>query len=210
MRRRTVLILALVLAVAILFTLWGLVRETHNLITAAKSPQEKQIDLGALVTKVRSLNRLETASMRVVHVGSISQTFELVPNALAGDEITLYSAGDVIAGVDLALLQPADVRREPNGTVVMKLPPPMILLSRVDNRETHVISRKTGFFRRADPQLEGRARQFAEQSIRTEATRKGILELAQRNGETRIAELLHALGFQRVRFESLPALPSPG
>ena len=210
MRRRTVLLLAVVLAVAILFALWGLVRETHNLITAAKSPQEKQIDLGALVTRVRSLNRLETASMRVVHVGSISQTYELVPDALAGDEITLYSAGDVIAGVDLALLQPTDVRREPNGTVVMKLPPPMILVSRVDNRETHVISRKTGFFRRADPQLEGRARQFAEQSIRTEATRKGILELAQRNGEARIAELLHALGFQRVRFESLPALPSRG
>jgi hypothetical protein len=210
MNRRTVTLLGLVLGVAILVALWAVLRETRELVTVIKSPQEKQMDLGTLVTRVRDLNRLETATMRVVHVGTISQSYELVPNALAGDEITLYSAGDVIAGIDLSLLQQSDVHREPNGTVVMKLPPPMILVSRVDNRETHVVSRKTGLFRRADPQLEGRARQFAEQSIRSQAMRQGILDLARSNGEARIAELLHTLGFQRVRFETAPGLPSRG
>ena len=210
MRRRTVTLLGLVLAVAILVALWAVVRETRQLVTAVKTPQEKQIDLGTLVTRVRSLNRLETATMRVIHVGTVSQSYEMVPNALAGDEITLYSAGDVIAGIDLSLLQQADVRKEPNGTIVIKMPPPMILVSRVDNRETHVVNRKTGFFRRADPQLEGRARQFAEQSIRNQAMRQGILDLARSNGESRIAELLHTLGFEKVRFESPAAPPSRG
>jgi hypothetical protein len=210
MRRSTILLLALLLAAVIAVSLWLAVRETREMIGAVNSPQEKQMDLGALVTRVQALNRLETATMRVIHVGTVSQSYQLVPNMIAGDEVTLYSAGDVIAGIDLSLLKPSDVRREPNGTVVIKLPPPMVLVSRVDNRETHVISRKTGLFRRADPQLEGRARQFAEQSIRNEAMRKGILQLAQQNGEARIAELLHTLGFQRVRFDSPPALPSRG
>jgi hypothetical protein len=212
MNRRTVWLLGMVLGLAILVAMWAILHETKSLITAVKTPQEKQIDLGSIVTRIRSLNRLETASMRVIHVGTVSQSYEMVPNALGGDEITLYSAGDVIAGVDLALLQASDVRREPNGTIVMKLPPPMILVTRVDNRETHVINRKTGFFRRADPQLEGRARQYAEQSIRNQAMKQGILDLARNNGEARVAELLHTLGFQRVRFESAtqPASPSRG
>ncbi len=210
MRRRTVTLLGLLLGAVILVALWGVLRETRGLVTAIKSPQEKEIDLGTLVTRVRSLNRLETATMHVVHVGTISQTYEYIPNGLAGDQLTLYSAGDVIAGMDLATLKDTDVRREPNGTIVLKLPASQILVSRVDNRETHVVSRDTGWFRKADPQLEGRARQYAEQAIRNEAMRKGVLELAARNGELRIAELLHTLGFERVRFDSQAASPSQG
>jgi hypothetical protein len=210
MRRSTITLLGLLLGAVIMASLWGVLRETNRLVTGVNSPQEKQIDLGTLVTRVRSLNRLETATMRVVHVGTITQSYDFIPNGIAGDELTLYSAGDVIAGVDLALLQQGDVHREPNGTVIIKLPPPQILVSRVDNRETHVVSRKTGVYRRADPQLEGRARQYAEQSIRREAMRKGILELAKQNGEIRVAELLHTLGFQRVRFESGATPPSQG
>lgn len=210
MRRRTVTLLGLLLGAVILVALWGVLRETRGLVTAIKSPQEKEIDLGTLVTRVRSLNRLETATMHVVHVGTISQTYEYIPNGLAGDQLTLYSAGDVIAGMDLATLKDTDVRREPNGTIVLKLPASQILVSRVDNRETHVVSRDTGWFRKADPQLEGRARHYAEQAIRNEAMRKGVLELAARNGELRIAELLHTLGFERVRFDSPAASPSQG
>lgn len=210
MSRRLFTLLGFVLAAVILVTFWAVLRQTQTLVTEAISPHEQQIDLGTLVTRVRALNRLETASMRVVHVGTITQSYQFVPNTLAGDVLTLYSAGDVIAGMDLSLLQQTDVRREPNGTIVLKLPPSQILVSRVDNRETHVINRKTGFFRRADDQLEGRARQFAEQSIRNEAVRKGILQLASQNGELRVAELLHTLGFQRVRFEPSVASPSQG
>lgn len=207
MSRRTVTLVGLLLAAVILLSLWGVVRETRKMVTEIGTAKEQEIDLGSLVTRVRALNRLETAAMRVVHVGTIKQTYEYIPNALAGDEVTLYSAGDVIAGIDLSMLQPTDVRREPNGTIVLKLPPPQILVSRVDNRETHVITRKTGVFRKADQQLEGRARQFAEQSIRNEAMRKGILALASQNGEIKLADLLHALGFQRVRFDTEKPLP---
>jgi hypothetical protein len=180
---------------------WFVAHRIEQMAVRATTRKEETLDLGSLVTRIRDLNRLETASMRVVSVSTVRQTYDLIPNALAGDELTLYSAGDVIAGVDLALLKQEDVYREPDGTVVVHLPPPQVLLSRIDNRATHVIDRRTGVFRRADVGMEGRARQYAEQNIRNEALRKGILPLAQTNAEARIAGLLHTLGAAKVRFD---------
>jgi hypothetical protein len=173
----------------------------EQIATRAVTRKEEMADIGTLVTRVRDLNRLETATMRVASVSTVTQTYDLLPNALAGDELTLYSAGDVIAGVDLSLLKPEDVHREPDGTIVVHLPSPQLLVSRLDNRTSHVIQRRTGVFRRADISMEGRARQYAEQNIRNEAVRSGILPLAKQNAEGRVAELLHTLGAGRVRFE---------
>ena len=180
---------------------WFIAHRIEQMAVRAVTRKEESIDVGSLVTRIRDLNRLETADMRVVSVSTIRQTYDLIPNALAGDELTLYSAGDVIAGVDLSLLKPEDVYRETDGTVVVRLPPPQVLISRIDNRATHVIDRRTGVFRRADVGMEGRARQYAEQNIRNEAMRKGILPLAQKNAERRIAGLLHTLGAAKVRFD---------
>jgi hypothetical protein len=180
---------------------WFIAHRIEQMAVRAVTRNEETVDLGSLVTRIRDLNRLETASMRVVSVSTIRQTYDLIPNALAGDELTLYSAGDVIAGVDLSIMKSEDVYREPDGTVVVHLPPPQVLVSRIDNRATHVIDRRTGVFRRADVGMEGRARQYAEQNIRNEALRKGILPLAETNAEARIAGLLHTLGAAKVRFD---------
>jgi hypothetical protein len=201
-RRHTQLVAVLAGAAIVIAALGLLIhRDAERATTALTKPREETVDLSVVVNRIRDLNRLETASMRITHVGTISQSYALVPNALAGDELTLHAVGDVVAGVDLAQLQQGDVFREPNGTVVIRLPSPMILITRIDNRQTHVITRRTGIFRRADQQLEGRARQFAEQSVRNEAVRQGILLLAERNAEERIGALAHAMGARMVRFE---------
>lgn len=212
MSRRTLLavLLTAIFVIGITFVGgWYLFRQTRQAAIEVFTPREEQVDLTALVTRVRALNRLETAAMRVVHVGTITQSYQLVPNAIAGDELTFLAAGDVYAGIDLSQLTDKDVRREPNGTIVVKLPPSQILVTRIDNRESRVINRKTGLFRRADVHLEARARQFAEQGIRNEALKKGILTLASQNAEVKVAELLHTFGFHRVRCEA-PASPSRG
>ena len=147
--------------------------------------------------------------MHVVHVGTLTQSYEMVPNALTGDEITFFATGDVIAGVDLSQIKQQDVRRDVDGTITLKMPPSQILVTRLDNRESRVITRNTGVLRRADQHLESRARQYAEQSIRIEAMKKGILPMASQNAEVKVAELLHALGFRKVRFETAGA-PSQG
>lgn len=206
MQRRTVflalgaLLITAVIAISTAVVVWKTAKRA--VVTEVLTPQEKVIDLSTLVTQVRELNRLETASMRVMHVGQITQSYKMVPNALAGDEITFLATGDVIAGIDLSQLQPKDVSRAPDGTIILRLPPSQILVTRVDNKESRVISRKTGVLRRADVDLETRARQHAESNIRSEALKKGILPLASQNAEKKMADFLRILGVEKVRFVS--------
>ena len=205
MKNRAPVVVAAVILVLVVgaFVAWRMTkRVARDVVAEVTKPQETTIDLSALVTQVRELNRLETASMRVLHVSTTTQTYKVIPNAIAGDELTFLAAGDVIAGIDLSLLKPTDVWRETDGTIVMRLPPPQILVTRVDNRESKVISRKTGMLRRADVNMESRVRQNAEQGIRNEALRKGILTLASQNAESKLAQFLTTVGARKVKFVS--------
>ena len=210
--KRSFLTLAVVVLLLLLglggWLAWHVLHRVEQAATLTK--QEEQADLGSVVTRVRSLARLETASMHVANVSTVRQGYNLLPDKLAGDEITFYAVGDVVAGIDLSTIQQKDVWREPDGTLVMRLPPSQLLVSRLDNRETRVIDRRTGIFRGADQGLEGRARQYAEQQVRAEAMRKNILGIAQEGAEAKLAPLLHTLGFTKVRFERTGAgAPSP-
>ena len=213
MQKRTILltlgigVLVIAMMAAAVVTVWRIARRTvtQEILT----PREKVVDLSTLVTQVRELNRLETASMRVIHVGTITQSYKVIPNALGGDEITFLATGDVIAGLDLSQLKQEDVWRSPDGMINLRLPPPQVLVTRVDNKESRVLSRKTGMLRRSDVDLETRARQHAEENIRAEALKKGILPLAQDNGEKKMAELLRTIGFERIRFVRPREAPSP-
>lgn len=211
MQRRTIFITLGVIALLVLFvaatTLIVLRMAKRTIVEQVFTPREETIDLTALVTQVRELHRLETMAMRVVHVGTVTQTYKMVPSALGGDEITFLATGDVIAGIDLAQLKPGDVWRSPDGTIHLRLPPPQILITRVDNKESRVLTRKTGVLRRADIGLETRARQHAEDNIRAEAIKKGILPMARDSAERKMAEFLRSLGFIRVRFVETPAPP---
>ena len=213
MQRRTVLIAlgALLIAAVVAFTtaffVWRMAKRA--VVTEIFTPQEKVIDITAVVTHVRELNRLETASMHVVHVSTTKQSYKLVPNALAGDELTFMAEGDVIAGLDLALLKQEDVWRSPDGTINIRLPPAQVLVTRVDNAKSRVLNRKTGVLRRQDVDLETRARQHAESNIRSEALKRGVLKMAAENGEKKLAAFLHTVGVQKVRFVSAPAAPLP-
>jgi hypothetical protein len=200
MRRRTTTLLALACVALIAAGLWLAWRSAQRAVAAATKPHEETVDMTSLVVRVRELNRLETASMRVMQVATVTQSYEYLPNAVAGDELTLLGVGDVIAGVDLSRIQRGDVWRDPDGTIVLRLPRAEVLVTRLDNRETHVLTRKTGMLRRSDIGLEGRARQHAEIAIRTEAVRRGILRTADQNAQTKLATFLHTLGFRRVRF----------
>jgi len=192
----TVVLLGVVVTAAFVY----LVHRAHKAEVEATTPHEEIVDVGALVIRVRSLNRLETAEMRITHVATVKQSYKWVPDALGGDTLTLLAAGDVIAGFDFSQLSEGDVTRDSTGGVILHLPAPEILVTRLDNNATRVINRDTGVLRREDPDMESRARAHVETMIRDEALKNGILKLSQDNGEKVLAELLHTLGFQRVRF----------
>jgi hypothetical protein len=192
----TVVLLGVVVIAAFVY----LERRAKKAEEEITTPHEEMIDIGAVVTRVRSLNRLETSEMRITHVATVKQTYKWVPDAFGGDSLTLLAAGDVIAGFDFSQLTENDVTRDATGGVVLHLPAPQILVTRLDNNATRVINRNTGMLRREDPDMESRARAHVETMIRDEALKNGILKQAEDNGEKVLAELLHTLGFQRVQF----------
>lgn len=202
-RKRTILVVSVVIfaIIGLIVVTLQLVRAPQRIMAAATGKTEKTINLGAVVTEVRMLSRLETASMRIVHVSTIEQSVGWVPDALGGDKLTFFAVGDVIAGIDLSAIREQDLRVEKNGVLVMRLPPPQILVTRIDNQESKILSRSTGALRRSDPQLESRIRAYAERDVRNEAIRKGILPLASRGAEEKLAGFLHTLGVETVRFE---------
>jgi hypothetical protein len=203
--------IAAMLLFAVLFTLvmtWIGLRVTQRAAAKIGQKQEKRLDLAVTITQIRALNRLETAQMDVTHISQIQQSYGVIPNSLAGDELTFLAMGQVIAGIDMSQLKNDDVRLEGDGLVV-KLPPTQILVSRLDNNRSKVIDRDTGVLRRADIDLESRARAGAEGAIRSEAVRKGILDLAEKNAQAQLAQLLNRAGFTRVRFEQATPAPPP-
>lgn len=209
---------ALIVAGALVLMLIGLVAvgrwlarapraAVETLAGAAVGEKEETIDLSTLVTRVRELSRLETASMRVMHVSTVKQSRGVIPQALAGDEITFLAVGDVVAGIDLSQLTRDDVWLDPDGTLVLRLPRSNVLITRLDNNQSRVLNRETGILRRRDEHLESRVRASAEASIRREALNKGILKMASDNGERKLAEFLLTVGFEKVRFEQGRGMP---
>lgn len=201
----------ILITTGVAYLAWRVTRNAvKDVFNHAIIKSEETVDLSNLVTRVRELNRLETASMHVMNVSTTTQTYNIVPDALGGDELTLLAAGDVIAGVDLSLLKKEDVWRQPDGTIVLRLPPSQVLVTRVDNKESRVINRKTGLLRRADINMESRARLRAEGEIRNEAVRKGILNLASQNAEAKLAQFLHSTGVRKVTFVRHGTTAPPG
>jgi hypothetical protein len=202
-QRRFLIIAVVVIAAmaALSVLLWG-VRSTARAVGAAVEKKEEHVDITALVTQIRNLNRLETASMRVVNVSTTKQSYGVVPQSIGGDELTFMAVGDVIAGIDLSHMTENNVRMQ-GDTLVLRIPQSEILVTRVDNRQSRVLKRDTGLLRRSDPTLESRARAHAETAVRQEAMKRGILTLASRNAEQRIAELVRLFGAKKIVVETM-------
>jgi len=158
-----------------------------------------------IIRQVRGLSRLETSSYSVEKV--ITAESGQGPIAfLFGDRLILVAHGQVIAGVDLARMGDGDIIVAEDGTVVVTLPPAEVLVVKLDNQKSYVVDRDTGLIG-VNPALETDARQVAEDEVLQAALEDGILEMAQRNAEAAVRQLIMALGFQDVIFARVPAAP---
>ncbi|MCG3209892.1 MAG: hypothetical protein FOGNACKC_03519 [Anaerolineae bacterium] len=151
-----------------------------------------------VITHVNKLGRLETTefAMRTV-VDLENDRSNLWQKIFGSDQLLLLAEGEVVAGFDLEKVTEGDIQVD--GTrVVLTLPAPEILYSRVDNERTQVYERNTGLFLKPDPTLEGRARQLAEESMRQWALERGILDKATATGRQQLENLLRSLGFTEI------------
>ena len=154
----------------------------------------------SVVEKIRQLSRLESVVYSLDKIVEGDRKNAYIPDFLVGDKLILVAHGEVIAGVDLQQLKPADV--SVNGdSVHVKLPAAQVFTTRIDNGQTKVFSRSTGLLVNPDVNLESQVRQAAEQQMTQAALDDGILTKASTNARTAVTALLNGLGFHKVDVE---------
>ena len=154
-------------------------------------------DQPTIVRQIQQLQRLETVSYTMDKIISGERNNSYFPQPLAGERLLLIVHGEVIAGVNLATLNPRDVIINARN-ISLRLPKAEIFSTRLDNAKTRVYSRDTGVFSIPDPNLETRVRQEAERQLHDAAVNDGILKTADEYARQTITTLLTGLGFTRI------------
>ena len=155
------------------------------------------VDQPTVVRQIQQLQRLETVSYTMDKIISGEHANAYLPKFLAGDRLLLVVHGEVVAGINLAGVQPSDVQVQ-GQKVSIHLPAAEVFSTRIDNAKTKVYSRDTGLFSSPDPNLESEVREEAERQLRQAALQDGILTTAAANARSTISGMLKGFGFHEV------------
>ena len=155
------------------------------------------VDQPTVVRQIQQLQRLETVSYTMDKIISGEHANAYLPKFLAGDRLLLVVHGEVVAGINLAGVQPSDVQVQ-GQKVSIHLPAAEVFSTRIDNAKTKVYSRDTGLFSSPDPNLESEVREEAERQLQQAALQDGILTTAAANARSTISGMLKGFGFHEV------------
>jgi hypothetical protein len=155
------------------------------------------VDQPTVVRQIQQLQRLETVSYTMDKIISGEHANAFLPKFLTGDRLLLVVHGEVVAGINLAGLQPGDVLIQ-GQKVSIHLPAAQVFSTRIDNARTKVYSRDTGLFASPDPNLESEVREEAERQLLEAALQDGILKTAGDNARSTISSMLKGFGFHEV------------
>jgi hypothetical protein len=158
------------------------------------------VDQPTVVRQIQRLQRLETVSYTTDKIISGEHDNPYLPTFLVGDRLLLIVHGEIIAGVNLAKLQPKDVAVR-GQSISIRLPLAEVFTTRIDNGKTRVYSRDTGLFSSPDPNLETAVLQEAERQLQQAALLDGILKSADQNARNTVSSLLKGFGFSEVNIQ---------
>jgi hypothetical protein len=150
-----------------------------------------------LLQQVKTLSELVTVQYVIEKVVVVEDVKWIA--GLGENRILMVAHGIVKAGLDLSRLRPGDLQVSEK-RVVITLPPPEITESFLDEKQTRVVERSTGFLRSFDKNLEQTARQNALEDIRHAALAGGILSDADARARAQMTNLFRQLGFEQVEF----------
>lgn len=162
-----------------------------------------------IVEEINSLARLETASYSFQDILQIERNNEMLWG-IFGESLLFVAYGDVIAGVDLAQMEPEDLQVVSPTKVIVRLPEAEIFLTDLDNERSYVADRDIGLLTQGDPQLESLIRQEAEKRMEETALANGVIDMANEEAQTFMRSFLQNLGFEEIVFtETTPPLVTP-
>jgi hypothetical protein len=162
----------------------------------------------AVITGINAFGRLETVQYTMRDIVRVEDEPTGLLERLSRDRLMLIAEGEVVAGFDLAKVTEDDIVVI-GTTVLIFLPQPEILYSRIDNEGTFVYERETGILRRPDPDLETDARRLAEKQLVSWALERDILDKAEETGVIYMENFLRSLGFTQIRVEVRRVATSP-
>ena len=156
-----------------------------------------------LLIATRDMSRLETTQLHVEKVIDLTDTQSRFYGMIDGtDNVLLVAVGDVTIGVDLAKLADGDVSMdEKTHAAHFKLPQPEVFSSTLDEKATYVYQRQTSFFGKRNEQLESKARQEAQDTIKKQADNADAKERSRKQAEKILRDLATSLGATSVSFD---------
>ena len=154
-----------------------------------------------IIHDVNALARLETIQYSVEKVIT-AEVGQGDFGFLFGEKMLFVAHGLVIAGIDMAKLQPGDLKMV-NGVLNVRLPAAEIFSSALDNNKSYVYDRTTGLLNKGDQNLETNVFQAAENEIAKAALEDGILKQADLLGKSQNAETY------LFKFFGAPGFPNP-
>ena len=154
-----------------------------------------------IIQQVQTLSDLVTVKYVMQKVEFVdSPPGSTLGQFIQGDnKVWLLAQGIVKAGIDLKKITPDDVTVS-GKSLTITLPKPEITDAYLDDAQTKVIERTTGFLRSLDKDLEQTTRQYAVDDIRRAAQEGGILNDANDRARTELRTFFQQMGFDPVEF----------
>jgi hypothetical protein len=159
----------------------------------------RTLDSAAVAKEIQQLNELATVKYSIEKVVGMKEQ----KSPVGTESILLLVRGKVLAGIDLAGLTPGDVIVFHGDTLRIRLTPPHIQETFLDEKYTKVWDRSITWWTpwvTPDADLEHKARMQALEDIKAAALDMGILAEARRNAEMDIREILRAFGMDKIVF----------
>lgn len=200
---------------ATLFVLVGIWRTGTRFMGELNSmfnppPATPQVDVrSVIVRQVRNASELTTAVFTMEAVVPTSQDRKLGEYVIGTTRLLYIAYGEVKAGVDLSDLK-ADNVQIVNDTILLRLPPPRILDSKIDVNRSKVYDYDRGFLGLGPdvaPQLQTLAQQETLLKIITAACNQGLLKQANDRAELVVSQLLNVAGYKEVLVETTSPPP---
>ena len=159
------------------------------------------VNTATIIQQVQTLSDLVTVKyvMQKVEFVDSPPTSTLGQFIQGDNKVLLLAQGVVKAGIDLKKIKPEDVAIS-GRSLTITLPKPHITDAYLDDTQTKVIERTTGFLRSLDKDLEQTTRLYAVDDIRRAAQQSGILNDANERARTELRAFFQQAGFDTVEF----------
>lgn len=158
-----------------------------------------------VIQQIQGASELTTTLFDMQTVAEVTQEGSLFGLPFGTTRLLYIAQGTVRAGVDLSQIGPDDVEVI-SDTIAIRLPPPVILDSKIDVNRSRVYDFDRGFLN-LGPEgagLQSAAEQQALAQIVASACSMGILDEANREAEVALTKLLGLSGYRQVTVVATP------